>query len=234
MTLDSSLLICYDAIIIGFALISDIMILCLSFLARILPCQYNIQSLFNKYDDWCGSHIFGVRRNTSSRAFSVSTLGFDVGKYENNPQKDNGILTFSSGEYIEWYSTDGSSTCISGVSLRTIPVSLIMNGGIILFVIDSRCYSFWITNIYVVLSYGQSYCTTESTILIVIGAWSGVNHLLLPSSPYITVCRHYSLLLPCSCAYIISSCSQIHHHLSVMLMLFQYWALFHQSYVVNP
>ena len=77
-----------------------------------------------------------MRRNNSAQAFSVSTLGFDVEKYENTSHKDNNILNFSSGKYIEWSSTNGSSTYIFGVSLITIPASLIMNGVIRLFDID--------------------------------------------------------------------------------------------------
>ena len=91
-----------------------------------------------------------MRRNTSSQEFSVYTLDFNVGKYDNNPHKDNRILTFSSGKYIEWSSTDDSSTFVFGVSLITIPAYLIINGGIILFDIDSTCNAFRITNIYVV------------------------------------------------------------------------------------
>ena len=106
-----------------------------SFQSLMLPSQSNIlPSLWVYVSEW-GCHSNGVMIYTSVTFWRVMLIGSEVGKEEDTPHNERGILKPVSTEVIEWSSTVGVSACISAMSLTTISASLIMNGGSRLFVI---------------------------------------------------------------------------------------------------
>ena len=102
--------------------------------------------------------------NTGITSIKSWVVGLLVGKLEKMPLRIKGILRHSSEKYIEWYSTVGSLTCIVGISLTSKSASLIINGGMRLFVIDWTYNEFLTMKRYVFIEYGQSYTMAESTI----------------------------------------------------------------------
>ena len=67
-----------------------------------------------------------------------------VGKYENTPCNERGILNFVVGKNTEWSSIVGSVTWIFAVSFTSIPASRNIKGGIRLCAIDDT-YSTFLT-----------------------------------------------------------------------------------------
>ena len=102
--------------------------------------------------------------NTGIPSIKSWVVGLLVGKLENMSLRDKGILRDSSEKYIEWSSTVGSLTFIFGIYLTSKPASLIINGGMRLFVIDWTYNKFLTIKSYVFIEYVQLYTMAVSSI----------------------------------------------------------------------
>ena len=83
--------------------------------------------------------MLGVSRYTSSFSTMDRAVGLDIGKYNNLPHSNNGIQKLVSGKNIEWPSTVGFLTCISGVSCTATPAYLRKKGGSRFFFVGGTC-----------------------------------------------------------------------------------------------